>query len=100
MQRGRWTVRSAPVPCALTPVMTPPTASRRAGIYGTRPEDAALFGYSRLARQDQSGFRIATKATVVIGFAATAAQFLATQATQPVLATIALLSTRSRLEAG
>ena len=34
---------------------------------------------SRLARQDQSSSRIETKATLVVGFAATATQFLATQ---------------------
>lgn len=33
----------------------------------------------RLARQDQSGVRIETKLTVLLGFSATAAQFLATQ---------------------
>jgi hypothetical protein len=44
---------------------------------------------SRLDRQDQSGSRIDTKATVVIGLTATAAQFLATQDTHPALATVA-----------
>ena len=43
----------------------------------------------RLDRQDQSGSRIDTKATLLVGFAATAAQFLATRHAQPVLQAMA-----------
>ncbi len=44
---------------------------------------------ARLDRQDQSGSKIDTKATLLAGFIATAAQFLATRHGQPVLAIIA-----------
>lgn len=44
---------------------------------------------ARLSRQDASGARIDTKATVIMGFAAAAAQFLATQQANVVLAVLA-----------
>jgi hypothetical protein len=43
----------------------------------------------RLDRQDESGSKIDTKATLLVGFAATAAQFLATRRAQPLLQGIA-----------
>ncbi len=44
---------------------------------------------ARFARQDEAGRGIDTKATTVAGFAAVAAQFLATRHTQPILAGLA-----------
>jgi hypothetical protein len=55
--------------------MVTPTVDDQAGTWELINNELT----SRLARQDQSSSRIETKATVVVGFAATAAQFLATQ---------------------
>jgi len=55
---------------------------------------------SRLARQSDSLAKIDTKAVFVIGFAVTAAQFLATHKHQPVLAALAFAAYAVALAAG